>query len=197
MGMFGREADPALRCSTHCKGTSMLLLNLLRKALIMGLFASLLTLIGCDPQNIAQLEEGVSTEAQVRAAFGEPERVWDGAETGQPGVRIFEYNRQPQGHKNYMVAMGSDGKMAALRQVLTPENFGKVLPGMAVQDVRRMLGKPMKVTSYELKGHTHYDWRWLDGVSASDSKIFTVVADTATHRVLSSGSVRDPALDPH
>ena len=51
----------------------------------------LLALAGCDPQRIAELEEGVSTEADVRARFGEPEAVWDGA----GGERILEYNRQP------------------------------------------------------------------------------------------------------
>ena len=38
-----------------------------------GLVGALLGLIGCDPQRIAELEEGVSTEADVRKRFGEPE----------------------------------------------------------------------------------------------------------------------------
>ena len=44
-------------------------------------------LAGCDPQRIRELEEGVSTEADVRARFGEPERVWDepGGGRGLPG----------------------------------------------------------------------------------------------------------------
>lgn len=38
---------------------------------------ALLTLLaGCDDQRIKELEEGVSTEAQVRERFGEPERIW-------------------------------------------------------------------------------------------------------------------------
>ena len=35
----------------------------------------MLGLPGCDPQNIKELEEGLSTEADVRARFGEPEEV--------------------------------------------------------------------------------------------------------------------------
>ena len=157
----------------------------------MGLFAALLSLVGCDPQRIAELEEGVSTEADVRAKFGEPEKVWDGAS----GVRIFEYNRNPAGHKNYMISIGTDGKMAALRQVLTAENFAKVVPGMMMEDVRKMLGKPMKTTPYPLKNQTHYDWRWMDGPNASDAKVFTVVFSSDL-RVVSTGSMRDPDLDP-
>ena len=157
---------------------------------ILGLLSALLSLVGCDPQRIAELEEGVSTEADVRSRFGEPQKVWD----APGGGRTFEYSRQPEGHKNYMITIGSDGKMSALRQVLAPVYFAKVAPGMMMEDVRKLLGKPMKVMPYALKNETHYDWRWMDGPNPSDSKIFTVVFN-ADLRVLSSGSIRDPALD--
>lgn len=147
-------------------------------------------LAACDPQKIRELEEGVSTEADVRARFGEPEKVWE----GPAGARIFEYNRQPAGAKNYMITVGPDGRMSALRQVLTPQNFARVLPGMMMEDVRRMLGKPMKVTPYELKRQTHYDWRYQDGPNLSDTRVFTVVFD-ADLRVLSTQSTDDPDLD--
>ena len=129
----------------------------LNKLIFVGLLASVLVLVGCDPQRIQELEEGVATEADVRAKFGEPEKVWD----GENGARIFEYNRQPQGHRNYMISIGLDGKMTALRQVLTPQNFAKVQPGMLMEDVRKMLGKPAKVVPYELKKETYYNWRYL------------------------------------
>ena len=100
-----------------------------------------LCLAGCDPQRISELEEGVATEADVRARFGEPEAVWDA-----PEGRVFEYNRQPQGQKNYMITIGTDGKMRALRQVLTPANFAKVTPGMPMEALRKLLGKPARRT---------------------------------------------------
>ena len=84
---------------------------------------------GCDPQNISELEEGVSTEADVRERFGAPEAVWEAEDGGQ----IYEYNRQPAGHRNYMITIGPDGRMAALRQVLTPQNFKQVVPGMPME----------------------------------------------------------------
>ena len=77
---------------------------------------------------IKELEEGVATEADVRARFGEPEKIWDAPDGG----RTFEYNRQPAGYRNYMITIGTDGKMSALRQVLTPQNFAKVQPGMVM-----------------------------------------------------------------
>ena len=158
----------------------------------MGLMSALLALVACDKQRISELEEGVATEADVRARFGEPEKIWD----APGGGRTFEYNRQSAGHKNYMITIGTDGKMSALRQVLTKENFAKVQPGMMMEDVRKMLGRPMKITPYVLKNETHYDWRYLDGVNAADARIFTAVFNPDL-RVVSTQSVKDPVLEPN
>lgn len=156
----------------------------------LGLAASALLLTGCDPQRISELEEGLSTEADVRERFGPPEAVWDAPEGGQ----VYEYNRQPAGDVNYQITIGADGKMTALRQVLNAQNFAQITPGLMMEDVRRRLGKPMKITHYELKRETHYDWRYRDGPNESDRKVFTVVFDRDL-RVISTMSVRDPALD--
>ncbi len=151
----------------------------------------LVALLGaCDQQAISELEEGVSTEADVRQRFGTPEAVWDGPD----GAQIYEYNRQPAGYQNYQITIGADGKMSALRQVLTPRNFALVQPGMAMEEVRRMLGKPMKITPFDLKKETHYDWRYHDGPNESDSKIFTVIFNPDL-RVVSTMSVPDPDLE--
>lgn len=168
----------------------------------MSFLSFFLGLAGCDPQRIAELEEGVATEADVRARFGEPEKIWhaaDMASTPLPGLaaaqgaRTFEYNRQPQGQVNYMITIGADGKMSALRQVLTPQNFARVLPGMSMEQVRKMLGKPMKITPFALKQQTHYDWRYLN--PPSTAMIFSVVFDQDL-RVVSSGSVLEESIYP-
>jgi hypothetical protein len=148
-----------------------------------------LALSACDQQNISELEEGVSTEADVRERFGAPEAVWDGLD----GDQVYEYNRQPEGYQNYQITIGPDGKMSALRQVLNESNFAQVLVGMPMEAVRKMLGKPMKITTYALKRETHYDWRFHDGPNESDAKIFTVIFD-ADYMVVSTGSMEDPAL---
>ena len=151
----------------------------------MGLVSALLALAGCDPQRISELEEGVATEADVRARFGEPERVWP----GEGGTRVFEYNRQPQGSRNYMISIGPDGRMSALRQVLTPENFARIQPGMQGEEVRRLLGKPMKVMRYDLKNETAWDWRFLQ--PPNTSMIFTVWV-TNDQQVIRTATAPDP-----
>lgn len=136
-------------------------------ALLLALSLAVLT-AGCDPQRISELEEGVASEADVRARFGQPEKIWD--EPG--GARTLEYNRNPAGHQNYMITIGADGKMSALRQVLNPGNFARVQPGMPMEDVRRLLGKPAKQTPYALKNETAWDWRYMQ--PPNTSMLFTV-----------------------
>jgi outer membrane protein assembly factor BamE (lipoprotein component of BamABCDE complex) len=153
--------------------------------LVGGLFAALAALAGCDTKRIEQLEEGVSTESDVRAVFGPPENVWD--EPG--GARTLEYNRNPAGHRNYMITIGPDGKMSALRQVLTPATFAKVQPGMSMEQVRRMLGKPAYRQDYALKQEQGWDWRYLE--PPNQSMVFTVYFDRDM-RVVRTGSMKDP-----
>lgn len=101
----------------------------------------------------------------MRDRFGVPDQVWDDG----GGSRTLEYNRQPAGLRNYMITIGPDGKMSALRQVLTPENFARIIPGMGMDEVRRRLGKPAKVTPLALQNEnaprlaffgTHRIRRW-------------------------------------
>ena len=152
-----------------------------------GLLGMVLSLAGCDPQRIKELEEGVSTEADVRKRFGEPENVWD-----VPAGRVLEYNRQPQGQKNYMITIGPDGKMSALRQVLTPENFARVQPGMAMEDLRRLLGRPARVMRYALKRETEWEWRWVQ--PPNSAMVFTAVLND-DQRVVRSGSSSDRSTE--
>jgi len=147
----------------------------------------MLSLAGCDPRRIAELEEGVSTEADVRARFGQPEQVWDA-----PDGRVFEYNRQPQGQKNYMITIAADGRMTALRQVLTPENFARVKPGMPMEDLRRLLGKPARRIPYPLKKATAWEWRWMQ--PPNSPMVFTATLDD-DQRVTAAGSSPDRSAE--
>lgn len=144
-----------------------------------------LALLACDQQRIAQLEEGVATEADVRTRFGTPDAVWDGA----GGERILEYDRQPSGRQNYMISIGPDGKMSALRQVLNPRTFAQVQPGMPLEQVRRLLGKPARTTPYPLKDEIAWDWRYTE--PPNTPLVFTVWFDREGH-VVRSGSGPDP-----
>lgn len=150
-----------------------------------AILAANLLLGGCDPQRIDELEEGVATEADVRARFGAPEKIWD----GPGGSRILEYNRQPAGQKNYMITLDAGGRMSALRQVLNPGNFARVEPGMMMEDVRRMLGKPARTMTYALKNESAWDWRFLE--PPNTAMVFTVWF-SPDFRVLRTSTGADP-----
>jgi hypothetical protein len=129
-------------------------------ALVVAPIAALFMLAACDPQRVAKLEEGVSTEAEVKREFGEPKAVFNEADGG----RTFEYPRQPEGQTNYFITIGADGKMSKLRQVLKASEFAKVTPGLDKSEVRKLLGRPAKTQRFDLKpDEEHWEWRWLDG----------------------------------
>ena len=152
---------------------------------LMLVLAALAGAVGCDLKKIAELEEGVATEADVRARFGEPAAVY----TEEGGARTFEYPRQPEGQVNYMITMGTDGKMSALRQVLKEATFAKVVPGMDKSQLRRLLGRPAKTQMYELKQQEVWDWYFLQ--ENNENKVFSVTLDK-NGAVLSTATAADP-----
>ncbi len=138
--------------------------------------AVLLALVACDAERIEKLEEGVSTETQVRAQFGEPVTVVTMAD----GSRVFEYPRQPEGTTNYFITLGPDGRMSALRQVLTEANFAKVSTGMAQHEVRALLGRPARTQRFDLKNEEVWDWRFQPAQGAPlgrTNRIFSATFD--------------------
>ncbi|MBI5257164.1 MAG: outer membrane protein assembly factor BamE [Burkholderiales bacterium] len=146
----------------------------------LGLLLALSALLAaCDQQRIEKLQPGVSVEADVRQQFGEPLQITEKAD----GSKILEYPRQPEGSTNYFITLGPDGKLQSIRQTLTAENFAKVEPGMAQDEVRRLLGRPAKVQRFAGKPDEEvWDWRYLDG---QQKKVFSVTFD-GQHRVRSS-----------
>ena len=146
--------------------------------------ATSLLFAACDVQKIAELEVGVTTEADVRAKWGEPAAVY----TEDDGARTLEYPRQPAGQVNYMLAIGKDGKLVAMRQVLKPANFAKVEAGWDKAQVRRLLGTPAKTQRFAMKQDEEvWDWRFADG---AQGKVFSVTFDV-NGRVISTSTTLD------
>lgn len=117
---------------------------------------AVLALAGCDKVAMDSLKPGVSSEGDVIAALGQPERIWQEADGG----RTLEYNRQPYGIVNYMIRIAPSGTMTALNQVLTQENFARIKPGMTQEQVRYILGKPAMETPYKLSRTVVWVWRF-------------------------------------
>ncbi len=141
-------------------------------------------LVACDARRIEKLQEGESTEADVRQQFGEPKLIVEKAD----GSKVLEYPRQPAGWTNYAIVIGPDGRLVALRQLLTPANFAEVAPGMAQLDVRSRLGEPARERQYAMKpDETVWQWRFVDH---NRKKVFSVTFDR-DRRVLSTETAED------
>jgi hypothetical protein len=148
-------------------------------AVLVLVLLAMALLAGCDEQRAAQLVEGVSTEADVRRQFGEPVQITERAD----GSKLLAYPRQPEGWTNYEAEIGGDGKLAALRQLLTEANFAKVQPGMAQAAVGKLLGRHARELRYATKpGETVWRWHVQRG---QDKKVFDVTFD-ADGQVLSA-----------
>ena len=152
------------------------------RTLLATLFAATMTgalLTGCDEQKVADavnaikpdpmafrnLQLGVSTVDDVRRQAGKPEIEWG----NDDGSQRYEYPRGPNGTRTYMLDFAPDGTLSAITQVLTAENFAKVVPGMSKDDVRRLLGKPTTVARYALSNDEVWSWHWADGGYPGDS----------------------------
>jgi len=152
---------------------------------VLASLASLASITACDPQRVAQREEGVSTEVEVRQQFGDPVTITAQAD----GSRVFDYPRQPEGWTNYVITIGPDGKMSSLRQLLSPDNFARVQPGLGMAEVGTLLGRPAQVKRYELKNEEVWDWRFKQ--NGQESKLFSVTFG-ADGRVLGTAIGDDP-----
>jgi hypothetical protein len=166
--------------------TARSLSRLLSRGLLRAVaLAGVLSCVGCDVERIAELEVGVTTEAEIRTRWGEPAAVYAEADGG----RTLEYPRQPAGQVNYMLTIGPGDRLVAMRQVLQPANFAKIEPGWDQARVRRLLGRPARVQRYALKQEEVWDWRFADG---AEGRLFSVTFDT-DGRVTSTATTAEEA----
>ena len=142
------------------------------RVLTVAAAAAAAVLAGCDQQRVSKLEPGVATEADLKREFGEPTRIIEKAD----GTKLYEYPRQPEGVTNYLAVIGADGKLTALTQQLTPDNFAQVQPGMTQAAVRSLLGKPAKTQRFDLKPDEEH-WQWRFEETGGHRRVFTVTFD--------------------
>ena len=105
----------------------------------MGLFSTILTLVGCDRVATGELQAGQSTVADLKAKMGEPASV-----NREGDKEIWEYPLGPEGVRTYMMTINAQGTVEKIDQVLVDTNFKRIVPGMTITEVRRILGRNSK-----------------------------------------------------
>ena len=121
---------------------------------------------------------------QVRERVGAPADVWKSSEGGE----TWEYPLGPSGRQTYMVDLGPERSVLAVRQVLSDESFSRVQPGMSREEVRRLLGRPAQVASFPRKNEEVWTWRYLANATPM---LFHVGFDTGSGTVRTMQSLEE------
>ncbi len=125
--------------------------------------------------NFSAISPGDSAQ-DVEARVGAPGTVWENAD----GSEVWEYPMGPSGVQTFMIDIGADRAVRAVRQVLREEYFSKVVAGMFRDDVRRLLGRPKEVWYFPARDEETWTWRYLE----VNYRFFNVLFDRT------SGTVR-------
>ena len=98
-----------------------------------------------------------------------------------------------QGRETYLLDFDAGGRLASSRQVLTPQTFATIQPGMTQDDVLTRIGHPAFVFGIGWQQSTVWNYRFggLDG----DCVVFQVSISNATRMVTEAGPNTDPACD--
>ena len=151
------------------------------------LVATTIALLACDSRGrafedlrLARLNEGQSSEQDVRKLFGDPAAVRD--ITGGKGLI---YPLGPEGPHTLLMKIDGKGKYQGREDLLTRGNFERVTPGLKELDVLVMLGRPGRAERNPLQQQSSWQWRFLDG---HDTRLFVVTFDA-------SGTVTSTAIE--
>ena len=126
------------------------------------------------------------TEAELRAQMGPAAGRYPLAGGGQR----LEFARGPAGRLTWMVDLDAAGRALRSEQVLDAAHFAQVQPGMAADDLLRLLGRPAAKQG-EWQQRETWSWRY----ETNDCLWFRVTLG-ADRRVQHGGAyMTDPACD--
>ena len=113
----------------------------MRLAFILPLFL----LAACAGYDGRSLVPHQSTAAEVERAMGPSADK----RPGPDGETVLWFPRLPAGRVSYAARIGRDGKLIAVEQRLTAENFAELKRGVSREsDVRDLLGPPSRVDQF-------------------------------------------------
>lgn len=150
------EPDESLPCHARRRLANRMTGRI--RAIVLALLAQLAAVGGCD-WRIGELKPGISTATDVRKILGQPTFEWREPD----GSYTWEFPRGPTGVVTYMVDIGPDHVLKAIRQVLTEAYFGKIQPGMSQEAVRKLIGRPGETMPFPNLQEEVWSWRFETG----------------------------------
>lgn len=106
------------------------------------------------------LKPGVATLDDIVRVMGEPAMRWQ-----DPDHSVqLAYPRGPSGFHTYMVFVAADGKLRRIENVMDPQAFARIRPGMTEDEVLRTLGPPPPgwKTYHRDRDEMEWEWRYCD-----------------------------------
>jgi hypothetical protein len=113
---------------------------------------------GCAGYDGSNLRPGISSDAEVRATMGVPAMEFANGD----GSRQLVYPRGPLGTQTFMADVAPDGKLAAMRAVLKDDIFFQIRPGLARDDILRLIGPPGETMEFPRSRQVAWDYRYVD-----------------------------------
>jgi hypothetical protein len=140
----------------------------IRRSMAVAAAVLTLTLAACA---VTSVKPGTSRE-EVISVYGKPTRV-----VSLPTGSRLQYSLQPLGRSAVMVDLDGNGKVISAREVLTPSEFLKVVPGQWTRgDIERAFGPPAMVDRVASWQGDVMTYRWSD---VSTDMFFFVYLDPA------------------
>jgi SmpA / OmlA family len=149
-----------------------------------GVLLAMVLLMGCDAAQRGEIGLGTSG-GDVRLKMGEPETIWR-----EDGRELWDYPRGPEGPTTLRLTI-VDGVVKEQRNILTKENLATIQKGMNKESVRRIAGRPGKISRTASSRGDTWEWKYLEQNNVK-TWVFHVDYDEQG-LVLGTGSV-DPEL---
>jgi len=139
--------------------------------------APLAAVLAAGCASFESLKPGMPAQ-QVESRVGAPADIRKAGD----GSEVWEYPLGPLGRQTYMVTVGADHSVKAVRQVMSDEYFAKVTKGMSRDEVRDLLGRPGEISTFPARNEEVWTWRYL----AQNPMLFHVMFDRGTGTVRST-----------
>jgi len=142
-----------------------------------------LAIAGCAGTG-SNLVPGQSTAADVEKSMGKPREKT----TNSAGESVWFYTSAPNGQTTYAARMKPDGTVISVAQVLTKENWSKVVPGKTTtKEVRELLGPPGEISQSRATNDDQWTYKVMN-----DNRQHLLIYDLKGDLIAKSQLMLDP-----
>jgi hypothetical protein len=119
---------------------------------------AILLLAACASFSGSSLKPGEARLEDVQNLMGPPAMRWQDAD----GSVRLAYPRGPLGFHTFMVALGPDGRLQGIANVLDENGFAQIRAGSTKEQVLRAIGPPdtSRTVYFQARDELVWDWRF-------------------------------------